>query len=130
MKLKLATKVEVKTSPGKGLGVFAIKPILEGEIIEECHLVTLPIKVGENSGLLNDYRFLWPQRGDHKEHVIPLGYGCIYNHDDNNNAFWKDHPRNKTFQFIATRDIQPGEEICTYYGGDSYWEERNYINKI
>ncbi len=92
MKLRLARNIEVKTSPGKGLGVFAIDPILEGEIIEECHLVTLPIKIGENSSLLNDYRFLWPQRGDHKEHVIPLGYGCIYNHSNNNNATWREPP--------------------------------------
>ena len=38
MKIKLATKVEVKTSPGKGMGVFATNKIAAGEIIEECHL--------------------------------------------------------------------------------------------
>jgi len=130
MKLKIATKIEVKTSPGKGMGVFAAEKILEGEIIEECHLITLPIGINEPSNLLTDYRFLWPQSGDHKEHVIPTGYGCIYNHSENNNAMWKDHPRNKSFQFIATRDIEPGEEICTYYGDETYWDERNYITKL
>jgi len=130
MKIKLATKVEVKDSPGKGMGVFAIEKILEGEVIEECHLITLPIKMNEPSDFLTDYRFLWPQSGNHTEHVIPTGYGCIYNHSENNNAMWKDHPRNKSFQFIATRDIEPGEEICTYYGDETYWDERNYITKL
>lgn len=130
MKPKLATKVEVKTSPGKGLGVFATEVILEGEIIEECYLITLPIKPNEPSSLLNDYRFEWPVGDEMKEHVIPLGYGCIYNHNDNNNAEWRNHPRYKMFQFVAIKEIQPGEEICTYYGGDEYWADRSYINKI
>tara|TARA_R110000796_G_C14403092_1_gene417843 strand:- start:285 stop:677 length:393 start_codon:yes stop_codon:yes gene_type:complete len=130
MKLKLASKVEIKTSPGKGMGVFAIDNILEGEIIEECHLITLNIPLLEPSEILSDYRFLYPISGEHVEHVIPSGYGCIYNHNDNNNAFWRDHPRYKLFQFIAKKNITIGEEICTYYGGEEYWSERNYIKKI
>ena len=130
MKLKLATKVEVKDSPGKGLGVFATDHILEGEIIEECHLVTLPIAKGEPSDLLINYRFNWPQDRETSEQVIPFGNGCIYNHNDDNNAIWRDHPRYKAFQFVAVKSIYPGEEICTYYGGDDYWNERSYINKL
>jgi len=130
MKLKLATKVEVKDSPGKGLGVFATDYILQGEVIEECHLVTLPIPNGKSSSLLIDYRFNWPQDSETTEQVIPFGNGCIYNHNDDNNAIWKDHPRYKVFQFIAVKNINPGEEICTYYGDDDYWNERSYINKL
>jgi len=130
MKLKLATKVEVKDSPGKGLGVFATDYILEGEIIEECHLITLPIPNGEPSDLLINYRFNYPQDRETSEQVIPFGNGCIYNHKDDNNAIWRDHPRYKAFQFVAVKSIHPGEEICTYYGGDDYWDERSYINKL
>ena len=130
MKLKVATKVEVKDSPGKGLGVFATNYILAGEVIEECHLVTLPIPNGEPSDMLIDYRFNWPQDSETQEQVIPFGNGCIYNHSDNNNAIWRDHPRYKAFQFVAVKDIYPGEEICTYYGGDDYWNERSYIDKL
>ena len=130
MKLKLATKVEVKSSPGRGLGVFAIEYIIEGEVIEECHMVTLPIPKGEQSGLLMDYRFNWPQNIETQEQVVVLGNGSIYNHDDNNNAIWRDHPRYKLFQFVAIKNILPGEEITTYYGNDNYWSERNHIKKI
>ena len=130
MKLKIATKVEVKDSPGKGLGVFVTDYILEGEIIEECHLITLPIPNGEPSDLLINYRFNYPQDRETSEQVIPFGNGCIYNHKDDNNAIWRDHPRYKAFQFVAVKSIHPGEEICTYYGGDDYWDERSYINKL
>lgn len=47
--------------------------------------------------------------------VLPLGFGPIYNtanHD--NNAGWI--VKEKTFQFIAARDIAADEEIRTFYG--------------
>jgi uncharacterized protein len=130
MKLKLATKVEVKESPGRGLGVFATEYIIEGEVIEECHMITLPIPNGEPSALLMDYRFNWPQEGEKKEQVVVLGNGSIYNHNDNNNAVWRDHPRWRLFQFVAIKRILPGEEIFIYYGNNNYWGERMHIKKI
>ena len=30
---------------------------------------------------------------------------------------------NETFEFVANRDIQPDEEIFTYYGGVDYWND-------
>lgn len=128
MKLKVPTKIEIKISHGKGYGVFATDVIEDGEIIEECHLVSLPIKKGESSFILHDYRFNWPSGEDWQEFVIPFGYGCIYNHSNENNAYWRDHPEVKAFQFVACKRILPGEEICTYYGGDEYWADaRNEI---
>ena len=115
IKLQGPIKCEVKESPGKGLGVFATEFIAEGEIIEECHLITLPIPYC-HTNILEDYRFNYPQGTAPTEQVLPLGYGCIYNHSNENNATWRDHPEYKVFQYIAKRDIQPGEEICTYYG--------------
>ena len=131
MELKVASKITIKESPGKGLGVFATKKIFKNEIIEECHLLSLPIPKGEPSTLFNDYRFNYPTQGEIEELVIPFCYGCIYNHSNDNNAIWKDHPYYKAFQFIAVKDIEPGEEICTYYGGDSYWNDgRNHVSLL
>ena len=123
MELKIATKIEIKTSPGKGMGVFAVEPIKEGEVIEECHLIKLPTKKWETSSLLVDYRFCYPMGENWEDYVLPLGYGCIYNHNDNNNAMWRNHPTYRAFQFYALRDIEPGEEICTNYGPGYYWGE-------
>lgn len=120
--LKVATKVEVKESPIHGMGVFTIENINVGEVIEECHLITLPFKPGEQSFFLYDYKFNYPAEGKVEEYVLPLGNGCIYNHSDDSNAYWRNHPEHKAFQFVATKDIKIGEEICTYYGGDEYWK--------
>lgn len=127
--ISVPTKIEIKESPGKGLGVFAIEDIEEGEIIEECLLLKLPIEKGELSSLFLDYRFNYPQEGEWEEQVIAMGYGSYYNHSNSPNAFWRDHPNKRAFQFISTRRIFRGEEIYVYYGGDGYWNDgRNDIN--
>tara|TARA_R110001599_G_scaffold79121_1_gene214499 strand:- start:918 stop:1316 length:399 start_codon:yes stop_codon:yes gene_type:complete len=129
MQLKLATKVEVKESPGKGLGVFATEVIVPKEIIEECHVITIPKVDIEGNKILNDYRFNWPLNNPIK-FVLPLGNGCIYNHSDTNNAYWKEHPKYEAFQFYAIKNIYPGQEICTYYGGANYWNELSKSKKV
>ena len=123
MKLIPPSKVEVRMTSDKGWGVFATDYIYEGEIIEETPLITLPIDVKVYTDLLNDYRFNWPRVDDPLEMVLPMGYGCTYNHSEDNNAVWEDHPEYKAFQFIAIRDIEPGEEVCIYYGDEMYWSE-------
>lgn len=129
MKLIPTSKVEIKTSPGKGLGVFAFKKIIKGEIIEECPLHTLKGK--ETIMEFYDYIFNFPQASVNKEElVLPWGYGCLYNHSDDFNAYWRDHPKYKAFQYIATRDIEVGEEVCTYYGENQYWDDRSHTKKI
>jgi len=47
--------------------------------------------------------------------VLPLGFGPIYNTSNtNNNANWR--VGEDTFTFFAEKDIESGEEICTFYG--------------
>ena len=121
MNLLMPTKIEIKPSPGKGMGVFAIDVIQKDEVIEECYLVKLPIKKWEKSKLLHDYRFCYPQGPNWEEYVMALGYGSIYNHSDRNNATWRNHPTKRAFQFYALQTIQSGEEICVNYGEDYMW---------
>lgn len=112
------TKVEIRPSEGKGMGVFAKQFIRQGEVIEDCHLVFLP----QGSELLNDYKFNWPagQTPSERE-VIPLGFGAIYNHSQHNNISWMSHPdSNLFFRFYALRAIMPGEECCSYYGNSEF----------
>lgn len=113
------TKIEIKESPGKGAGVFAIQPIKKDEIIETCHLVSCL------ANELKDYNFIWNSTSQTTTTVLPLGYGAIYNHSEIPNATWQKHPSMRAFNFIALRDINPGEEICTYYGDSLYWTNKN-----
>ena len=116
----MPTKIQINNSSGKGLGMFCTKPILSGEIIEECHVLKVPFKDSKGREVLPNYRFKWPMKNP-VEFVIPVGYGCCYNHSKENNAYWREHPKHKAFQFYAVKDIEPGEEILIYYGNDEYW---------
>ena len=116
-------KIYVKKSPVHGWGVFAKEDIMENEVFEECPVLTLPIEKGHATSLLIDYRFNWPQGGDWQEQVLTLGYGSLYNHSENANAFWISDLENKTFKFISNREIKEGEEIFVWYGDVNYWND-------
>ena len=118
------TKVEVKSSPGKGLGVFATHVIEPDEIIEVTLLLTIPDLDITGKRILDDYVFVYPRGNKSTETVVVLGYGSIYNHSDTPNATWANHPSEKAFNFTSIKKILPGEEICTYYGDQEYWNSR------
>lgn len=117
-------KIEVRESPNKGLGVFATDTIQEGEILEDCAVVHLGDQLSSDDDFA-DYRFNYPKGVNSKKRVLALGMGGIFNHSDDNNANWINHPYiENVFRFVATRDIAPDEEVCTYYGDGSYWENQ------
>ena len=127
--IQLPTKIYVDNSPVHGLGVFAKEKINEGELIEECTILTLPIQKGEDSNPFIDYRFNFPSGLEWEEQVLVMGCGGIYNHSNIPNAHWYSNNEKRTFCFVALRDIEVGEEIFTFYGDESYWNDgRTYID--
>jgi len=102
--MNMSKKIYIKQTPAKGMGVFAGEDIANGELIEKCYLIKVDTPQ-EHLGNIYDYVFNYPQGGPFEFLVLPLGAGCVYNHDDNNNAMWK---------------TRKDEEICTHYG-DFYW---------
>lgn len=121
------TKIYIDLSPIHGLGVFAKTKISEGELIEECSVLSLPISNTENPDLLTDYRFNWPQGNTPTEQVLALGYASLYNHSNEPNAYWKSNLEKKTFEFYSSKTILAGEEIFVWYGDDTYWQGRSHI---
>ena len=126
------TKIYLKETQGKGMGVYAAEDIKEGELIEKCYLIPVDTKVSE-LGMIYDYVFNYPQDGKFITLVLPTGGGCVYNHDDNHNAYWIDSEEDMHFDYIAKRDIKKDEEICTHYG-ENYWlqmaDRKPYLKKI
>ena len=117
------TKIYIKESPGKGLGVFCKEKILKDEVIETCPVYAMD----RRDDYLKDYRFLYPRiRG--RVYGIAWGYGSLYNHSKNSNCDWRDCEGG--FEFFAKRDIEPGEEVCIYYGGNQYWGIRKHITLV
>jgi SET domain-containing protein len=122
---KTPPKVFVQASTIHGLGVFAAQDIPDGQIIEKCPLLRLDID--EKDVLLADYRFWWIEAEKRLYYVMALGYGSLYNHSNNFNAYFHSNKETFTIDFITTKDIKKGEEIFVDYGGEEYWSSRNYI---
>ena len=122
MKISTPHKIYISDSPIHGLGVFANEIIYEGEIIEICPVIDMGLNK-EVSHILIDYRYNWPQGNEWVTQVVPTGYGMLYNHSNNPNSNWRSNLENNTFEFYATKQINPNEEIFTYYGDISYWND-------
>jgi len=116
-------KIYIDKSPIHGWGVFAYEDIKQGEVFEECPVHPLPIPKGESSSLLIDYRFNWPQGTEWDEQVVSWGYGSLYNHSNEPNAYWISDLEKRTFKFIASKDIQKDQEIFIWYGDINYWND-------
>jgi SET domain-containing protein len=106
-----------------GWGVFTEELISKGEIIEVCYCL---IDNGHTSPHL-DHVFKLDHGSTDVYHV--LGYGAIYNHNDNPNIAWRHLDREKQLiEFFAVRDVEIGEELRWNYG-KGYWEEKNRRGK-
>lgn len=116
-------KIYITKSPIQGYGVFASETIFEGEVIEECPIYDLNIPHGDSSPLFIDYRFNWPQGITWEKQVLAWGYGSLYNHSNNPNAYWRSNLEKETFEFVCSKQINNGEEILVYYGDGAYWAD-------
>ncbi len=125
----ISDKIEVRKSPIHGWGVFAKEDIPENTTIESSHAILYDIKP-ETDNILYKYRFGFPNAQEPLYYAIPLGYGCIYNHNDESNMMWECDEKNKIYNFITIKHIKKDEEVCHYYGDKLYWDALNeYIKK-
>lgn len=108
----------------KGLGVYAKNNIPANIMLELSPNSSCWKSEWENTPYhLKKIVFSFPQNSNN--YVIALGYISIYNHDDNNNAYWI--TCDIGIGIITKREILKDEEICISYG-DGYW--RNGWTKI
>ena len=118
----VSPKICVKPSPVHRWGVFAVDFIAEGEVIEECPMVELEKSwIEKDDKILSKYRFNFPSGGAPESQQVCLGYGSLYNHSDQPNMYFYSvyyTPELSTYRFVASRDIEPSEEIFTSYGYD------------
>jgi uncharacterized protein len=109
--------IAVGESCNKGRGVYAKKRFRAGELIERCPIILLTPAERERiePTILSMYCFCW---GDgSKEVAIVLGYGSLYNHAYQPNADFHRVIEAGAMDFVALRDIEPGEEITINYNG-------------
>lgn len=107
--------VRVDAVPGKGRGVFAVRAIRKGEIIETVPVLVIPAPQVDDleKTLLDHYVYSWPD----ERLAVALGYGSLYNHSYTPNALYVKHPATSTIDYVALADIDAGAEITVNYNG-------------
>ena len=104
----------IRAVPGRGRGVFCDRDIPTDTLIEVCPVIVLP--KGDlarvHASRLHDYYFVWAGEG---ETAIALGYGSLYNHDDDSNADYEMHFAEELIHVRSLREIPAGREICVDY---------------
>ena len=114
--LQHSDAIYVKRVEGKGRGVFARRPIREGEVIERVPVVLMPIDLLVG-GLANPLLAKFVFYRNRTTVALALGYGSLYNHAYTPNARYDEGP-GATMLCTALRDIAANEEICINYNGD------------
>ena len=114
-------------------GVFATADIGEGELIERCPAVTLAWRTNyQKDPVVWSYMYTNSCPCDEcKRHgghfVMVMGWGQIYNHQDDNNATMNINIKLQLADVVAKKKIRKDEEIFVSYG-DKYFQNRTKIN--
>ncbi len=113
-----AVALYIKSTKGKGRGVYCEHPILKNEIIEECPLLIIPADdhASLESTKLVDYFFTFNKAENTK--ALALGFGSLYNHKRVPNAHYSIDFEAKSITLYALEDIDKDSEICINYGGN------------
>jgi len=110
--------VELRPSPIHGRGMFATCTISKGHVIEIVPIIKIDrARDITKESVIRNYDIKFGEN-----HAIMLGYGSIYNHSDNNNAYWDF--MGEELYVIAERDILNNEEVFVSYG-PGYWGPRS-----
>jgi SET domain-containing protein len=120
--VKISPKVEVRESPLHGMGVFAIKSIEEGEVIEVSYCILIPLSEYKRNETVGKYFFTSPTP---QRIAMPLGCAMIYNHSPYPNLEYSFLSKD-IIEFVASKPIKVGEEICHRYCEEKKFE-KNYL---
>jgi uncharacterized protein len=110
--------VRVAESDGRGRGVFALRAFKAGETIERAPVIPFPAAQWKlmEATVLDDFCFAWGEGNE--DGAVGLGFASIYNHSFTPNARYIPRLAELHLEYVAIRDIQPGEEITTNYNRD------------
>lgn len=109
----------------KGRCVHSMNEITKGDLIELCPVISFSKEDLDkiHHTRLHDYYFLWG--ADRVGGAIALGYGSLYNHDENPNAAFEIDIENESIRIFCIKDIASGEEITINYIDSDFRDDVN-----
>lgn len=113
--------VEVRESAVHGRGVFALRAITAGTVVDECPLMFLNDGDTPVGGTLMDYVFDAGNEGS----WLALGITSLMNHHDQPNAAVELDADAQWLTVRAVTDIDADDEVFIDYG-PTYFSDRGY----
>ncbi|KAF7346198.1 Histone-lysine methyltransferase Set7 [Mycena sanguinolenta] len=114
----------VKNSEGKGRGVFAAHAIAKQTTVESSPVLLFGKEEYEQHGrftIVDHYAFNW--KNGSKALALGLGTATTYLWFSKfPNLSYAIDPSNDLIHYTATRDIEPDEELCIYYGSKLWFD--------
>jgi uncharacterized protein len=107
-------RLELRSDPQKGRGVFAGAPIAAGQLIEQAPVVVVPAAhcAFLDKTILHDYYFRWDGEGTG---AVALGLLALCNHSRRPCARVRRNYAQGTLDLLALSPIAAGEEITIDY---------------
>jgi uncharacterized protein len=115
-------RLEIRSDPAKGRGVFACAPIAAGTLIEAAPVIVVPAAQCAllDRTTLHDYYFRWDgdpgsASGGAGSGAVPLGLVALCNHSRRPRARVRRNIAQGTLDLIALVSIQTGDEVTIDY---------------
>ena len=106
------------TGTARGRGVFAARTVRAGETVETCPVIIVDTDMGHLPAEIAHIVYGWSylvSRQVGPQTAIPLGFGCLYNHDNPANMRYEADGPGQVLRYIAVRDISQDEELTVNY---------------
>ena len=114
----LNDRLEIRSEPAKGRGVFARAPIAAGSLIEAAPIIIVPPAQCAllDQTILHDYYFHWDgdPEGDGSG-AVALGLVALCNHSRRPNARVRRNLAQETLDLLALSPIAAGVEVTIDY---------------
>lgn len=121
-------RLEIRSDPVKGRGIFARGPIAAGDLIEAAPVVVVPAAQCAllDKTILHDYYFHWAgdPDGDGRG-AVALGLVALCNHSRRPNARVRRNLVQETLDLMALAPIAAGEEVTIDYNCQLWFEPRD-----
>jgi hypothetical protein len=118
-------RIEIRSDPSKGRGIFARQAIPAGALIEAAPVIIVPAgqcPVIERT-ILHDYYFHWDGDADGEGRgAVALGLVTLCNHSRRPNARARRNFAHETLDLIAVTPIAAGNEVTIDYNCPLWFE--------
>ena len=114
----LNDRLEIRSEPAKGRGVFARAPIAAGSLIEAAPIIIVPPAQCAllDQTILHDYYFHWDGDPDGDgSGAVALGLAALCNHSRRPNARVRRNLAQETLDLLALSPIAAGDEVTIDY---------------